>query len=88
MRLEDLDATTHCRLMSPSAQLNKEPIARVLSQILPETGLCSKSAVAPESTSFTLPEYYRQHLAAKAKWMRTALHWRRDASTDTYPRRL
>ena len=39
MRLEDLDATTHGRLMSPSAQRNKEPIARVLSQILPETGV-------------------------------------------------
>jgi cyclopropane fatty-acyl-phospholipid synthase-like methyltransferase len=39
MRLEDLAASTHGRLMSPSAQRNKEPIARALSQILPETGL-------------------------------------------------
>jgi SAM-dependent methyltransferase len=39
MRLEELDASTHGRLMSPSAQRNKEPIAHVLSQILPEAGV-------------------------------------------------
>jgi SAM-dependent methyltransferase len=39
MRLEDLDASEDGRLTSPSAARNKEPIATVLSQVLPRSGL-------------------------------------------------
>jgi Protein of unknown function (DUF938) len=39
MRLEDLDASGDGRLTSPSAARNKEPIAAVLSQVLPRSGL-------------------------------------------------
>jgi SAM-dependent methyltransferase len=39
MRLEDLNATGDGRLASPSAERNREPIARVLSQVLPQSGL-------------------------------------------------
>jgi SAM-dependent methyltransferase len=38
MRLEDLNATGDGRLASPSAERNREPIARVLSQVLPQSG--------------------------------------------------
>ena len=39
MRLEDLNATGDGRLASPSAKRNREPIAKVLSQVLPPSGL-------------------------------------------------
>jgi SAM-dependent methyltransferase len=39
MRLEDLNASDDDRLASPSAQRNREPIAEVLAQILPQAGL-------------------------------------------------
>ncbi len=39
MRLEDLHATGDGRLASPSAARNREPIAKVLSQVLPQSGL-------------------------------------------------
>ena len=39
MRLEDLKATGDGRLASPSAERNREPIAKVLSQVLPQSGL-------------------------------------------------
>lgn len=39
MRLEDLNASGDGRLASPSAERNREPIAEVLSQILPQSGL-------------------------------------------------
>jgi SAM-dependent methyltransferase len=39
MRLEDLNASNDGRLASPSAQRNKEPIAEVLEQVLPQAGL-------------------------------------------------
>ena len=39
MRLEDLHATGDGRLASPSAERNREPIAKVLSQVLPQSGL-------------------------------------------------
>src|SRR5262245_28244441 len=39
MRLEDLNASNDGRLASPSAQRNKEPIAEVLAQVLPQAGL-------------------------------------------------
>jgi hypothetical protein len=39
MRLEDLDASTDGRLWSPSAERNRQPIAEVLSRVLPQSGL-------------------------------------------------
>ena len=39
MRLEDLNASDDGRLASPSAARNREPIAQVLSQVLPQSGL-------------------------------------------------
>jgi tRNA G46 methylase TrmB len=39
MRLEDLNVTGDNRLASPSAERNREPIAKVLSQVLPQSGL-------------------------------------------------
>ncbi len=39
MRLEDLNDTGDGRLASPSAERNREPIAEVLSQVLPQSGL-------------------------------------------------
>ena len=39
MRLEDLNVTGDGRLASPSAERNREPIAKVLSQVLPQSGL-------------------------------------------------
>ena len=39
MRLEDLNDTGDGRLASPSAERNREPIAKILSQILPQSGL-------------------------------------------------
>jgi SAM-dependent methyltransferase len=39
MRLEDLNATDDGRLASPSAARNREAIAKVLSQFLPQSGL-------------------------------------------------
>ncbi|MFM9848903.1 MAG: DUF938 domain-containing protein [Hyphomicrobiaceae bacterium] len=39
MRLEDLNATGDGRLASPSAERNREPIAKVLAQVLPQSGL-------------------------------------------------
>jgi hypothetical protein len=39
MRLEDLGASAGGRLFSPSAERNREPIAEVLSQVLPQSGL-------------------------------------------------
>ena len=39
MRLEDLHATGDGRLASPSAARNREPIANILSQVLPQSGL-------------------------------------------------
>jgi len=39
MRLEDLNASGDGRLTSPSAERNREPIAEVLSQVLPQSGL-------------------------------------------------
>jgi SAM-dependent methyltransferase len=39
MRLQDLNATGDGRLASPSAERNREPIAAVLSQVLPQSGL-------------------------------------------------
>ena len=39
MRLEDLNASDDGRLASPSAERNREPIAEVLAQVLPQSGL-------------------------------------------------
>jgi len=39
MRLEDLNVSGDGRLTSPSAERNREPIAEVLSQVLPQSGL-------------------------------------------------
>jgi len=39
MRLEHLNAPGDGRLASPSAERNREPIAKVLSQVLPQSGL-------------------------------------------------
>ena len=39
MRLEDLNAPGDGRLASPSAERNRELIAKVLSQVLPQSGL-------------------------------------------------
>ena len=39
MRLEDLNDSGDGRLASPSAERNREPIAEVLSQVLPQSGL-------------------------------------------------
>jgi len=39
MRLEDQNASGDGRLASPSAERNREPIAEVLSQVLPQSGL-------------------------------------------------
>jgi SAM-dependent methyltransferase len=39
MRLEDLDASIDGRLWSPSAERNRQPIAEVLSRVLPQSGL-------------------------------------------------
>jgi SAM-dependent methyltransferase len=39
MRLEDLNASDDGRLASPSAARNREPIAEVLAQVLPQSGL-------------------------------------------------
>src|SRR5262245_34957553 len=39
MRLEDLSASDDGRLASPSAARNREAIAAVLAQVLPEAGL-------------------------------------------------
>jgi SAM-dependent methyltransferase len=39
MRLEDLDASTDGRLWSPSAERNRQPIADVLSRVLPQPGI-------------------------------------------------
>jgi SAM-dependent methyltransferase len=39
MRLEDLNASDDGRLASRSAERNREPIAEVLSQVLPQSGL-------------------------------------------------
>lgn len=39
MRLEDPNATGDGRLASPSAERNREPIANILSQVLPQSGL-------------------------------------------------
>ena len=39
MRIEDLNDTGDGRLASPSAERNREPIAKILSQILPQSGL-------------------------------------------------
>ena len=39
MRLEDLDASIGGRLWSPSAERNRQPIAEVLSRVLPQSGL-------------------------------------------------
>jgi SAM-dependent methyltransferase len=39
MRLEDLNASDDGRLASPSAQRNREPIAEVLAEVLPQSGL-------------------------------------------------
>jgi SAM-dependent methyltransferase len=39
MRLEDLNASDDGRLASPSAARNRGPIAEVLSQVLPQSGL-------------------------------------------------
>jgi cyclopropane fatty-acyl-phospholipid synthase-like methyltransferase len=38
MRLEDLNTSDDGRLASPSAERNREPIAAVLSQVLPQSG--------------------------------------------------
>src|SRR5262245_3208176 len=39
MRLEDLNASDDGRLASPSAARNREPIAEVLAEVLPQSGL-------------------------------------------------
>ena len=39
MRLEELDASIDGRLWSPSAERNRQPIAEVLSRVLPQSGL-------------------------------------------------
>ena len=39
MRLEDLNTSGDGRLWSPSAERNKQPIADVLLQVLPQSGL-------------------------------------------------
>jgi len=39
MRLEDLKASDDARLASPSAERNREPIAKVLAEVLPHSGL-------------------------------------------------
>jgi SAM-dependent methyltransferase len=39
MRLEDLNASDDGRLASPSAERNRQPIAEVLAQVLPQSGL-------------------------------------------------
>ena len=39
MRLEDLNVSTDGRLASPSAERNRGPLAEVLSQVLPQSGL-------------------------------------------------
>jgi SAM-dependent methyltransferase len=39
MRLEDLNTSDDGRLVSASAKRNREPIAKVLSQVLPQSGL-------------------------------------------------
>src|SRR5262245_33277132 len=38
MRLEDLNASDDGRLASPSAERNRQPIAEVLAQVLPQSG--------------------------------------------------
>ena len=39
MRLEDLNASDDGRLASPSAERNRKPIAEVLAEVLPQSGL-------------------------------------------------